>query len=116
MPDFPHFARRGIERGTAYVVTLEAAVVGAALLSSRGQHIRWLAVREDCRRLGVGGLLMAEALKRWAEGDIQVVTFPATVPGAQSAIRFYESWGFVRTGSADPAPDGSARDLYVLRR
>ncbi|MBB5741920.1 ribosomal protein S18 acetylase RimI-like enzyme [Microbacterium ginsengiterrae] len=118
MPDLQTHVQRGIRRGTA-MVTLEAeTVIGAMLLSGPGkpQYIRWLAVHPHYRNLGVGGALLASAIRHWPEGDILVVTFPANHIGGQAAQRLYQQNGFRSQGSTDPAPDGSSRELFVLSR
>jgi GNAT superfamily N-acetyltransferase len=118
MPDFGEHAVRGIERGSAYVVVNGNDVLGAALLSAEStpHHIRWLAVREAARRTGVGSLLMTAIQHHWPTGDVEVITFAASLPGAAPARDFYEGFGFECDGPADSAPDGGPRDVYVLRR
>lgn len=118
MPDLETHIRRGIDRGTAIVVSSGDDVVGAALLSRDGRphHIRWLAVRRSQRRQGVGAAMMAAILDRWPTGDVDVVTFTAEAPGGAPARRLYERFGFVFAGPAEPAPDGGPRDLFVLHR
>lgn len=101
------------------MVMLElGSVTGAMLLSGPGkpQYIRWLAVRPHYRNLGVGTALLKTAMARWREGDISVVTFPADRIGGRAARRLYQQNGFVSHGLTDPAPDGSARELFVLTR
>ena len=118
MPDFEVHARRGIHRGTAYVVADGEKVHGAALLSPDGhpQRIRWLAVRDSARGRGVGPALLAAILDRWSTDDVEVVTFTEGTTGGEAARRLYERFGFQCVGATDPAPDGGRRDLYCLRR
>lgn len=118
MPDLEAHIRRGIQRGTALVVTSGDEVAGAALLSRDGgpHHIRWLAVRQSQRRQGVGAAMMAAILESWPTGDVDVVTFTAEAPDGAPARRLYERFGFVWAGPSEPAPDGGPRDLFVLRR
>ena len=116
MPDFAGDLERAIARGTTLVVADGAAVLGACLLSrDDAPHvIHWLAVRESSRRRGLGSLLLDAIERRWRDGDLAVVTFAQSVDGGEPARRFYESRGFELLGPTEPAPDGGARDLYVL--
>jgi GNAT superfamily N-acetyltransferase/predicted kinase len=120
MPDFAARARRGVQRGSALVVRDPAkAVIGGALLSaeSAGRHIRWLAVRTDMRRRGVGSILLTEILRRWpAPGAIDVVTFGPDVVGGQPARSLYQSFGFVPGDLLPAGPEGGGRQLFVLPR
>lgn len=118
MPDFEARVRRAIERRTALVIATGNTVAGAALLSRPNQphHIHWLAVRGSQRRRGVGHALIAAIVDRWPTETIEVVTFTADTAGGAPARRLYESHGFTCVGASDPAPDGSPRDLYILRR
>lgn len=59
---------------------------------------------------------MEHVVRRWASGNVKVVTFTEDAAGGESARRLYKRFGFVCCGRTDPAPDGSARDLFVLRR
>jgi len=118
MPAFDIRLRRSIDRGTAVVVADRDEVAGGALLSRDGEphHIHWLYVRETRRRQGVGAALLFAILDRWPAGDIEVVTFTVALPGGEAARALYERFGFVSCGRTVPAPDGGARDLFVLRR
>lgn len=118
MPDFEPVVRRGIERRAAIVVTDRVDVLGGALLSRDEQPhaINWLYVRQSRRRNGAGTALMEHIVRRWASGNVKVVTFTEDTPGGQPARRLYERFGFVCCGRAAPVPDGSARDFFVLPR
>jgi GNAT superfamily N-acetyltransferase len=118
MPDFELHIRRGIERGTALVVTESDQVLGGVLVSRDGQpqRIQWLAVRPVRRRQGVGAALVGTVLDRWPAGDVEVVTFTVDTPEGGPARRLYERFGFECRGRTEAAPDGSARDLFVLSR
>lgn len=118
MPDLRSHVERGIGRGTATVVLERDTVVGAMLLSGPGKphYIRWLAVHPHHRNRGIGTALLTSALGHWPEGDISVVTFPADRDGGRAARRLYQKYGFTTRGRTDPAPDGSARELFVLSR
>ncbi|WP_418345821.1 GNAT family N-acetyltransferase [Rhodococcus pyridinivorans] len=88
------------------------------LLSRPNQphRIHWLAVRNSQRRRGVGHALLTAIVDRWPTETIEVVTFTADTAGGAPARRLYECHGFTCVGASDPAPDGSPRDLYILRR
>jgi GNAT superfamily N-acetyltransferase len=118
MPDIEEHLRRGIARGTAVVVVDGPAVAGAALLSREDEPhaIHWLSVRFTQRRTGVAHLLMEEILRRWPIGDVEVTTFGLDVGGGAAARRLYARFGFEAVGPADPGPNGTSRDRYVLRR
>jgi len=118
MSSFETHLLTGIRRRTALVVVDPDAVIGGVLLSRDGQphQIHWLYVRESRRREGAGTELLKTILARWPTGDVRVVTFTATTPGGQSARKLYERFGFECRGRAQPAPDGSPRDLFLLRR
>ena len=118
MPDFEPLLRRAVERGTAIVATDKADVLGGALLTRDEQPhaINWLYVRQSGRRNGAGTALMEHIVRRWVSDNVKVVTFTEDAPGGQPARRLYERFGFVCCGRTDPAADGSARDLFLLRR
>jgi GNAT superfamily N-acetyltransferase len=120
MRDFAEHARRAIGRNSALVVRdRRDRVLGAALLSHSGpgREIRWLAVREQARRHGVGGLLLGQILRRWPPpGDIGVVTFGAGVPGGEPARALYQSFGFVAADLLPDGPEGGSRQRFVLRQ
>jgi GNAT superfamily N-acetyltransferase len=118
MPDLRQDIERGTTRGTALVAVEAGSVLGACLLSRDGapHAIHWLAVAVSRRRHGIGHLLLDAVRSRWPAGAITVVTFTADAPGGKAARRLYESHGFEPVGPAPTAPDGSARDLYLLRR
>ncbi|MFC6704092.1 GNAT family N-acetyltransferase [Flexivirga alba] len=118
MPDFEQHVRRGIARGTAFVVTHGSVVTGGMLLSrdDKAHHINWLAVRHSARRQGIGAALVRTALERWPEGDVGVVTFSREVDGGDPARSLYRGLGFVDHGATGLAPDGSPRDLFTLER
>ncbi len=118
MPTFEDHLCRAIGRGTAIVVVDHDLVAGGALLSAEGRshRIQWLAVRQSRRERGVGAALVASALRRWPDGDVDVVTFTADVAAGAAARRLYERFGFVCRGRAEPAPNGEPRDLFVLCR
>jgi len=59
---------------------------------------------------------MRAILDRWRAEDIKVVTFTADTVNGRPARSLYERFGFVCQGTAEPAPDGGARDLFVLSR
>ena len=119
MPGFDDQLHRAVERGTALVMATTAdGVIGGTLLSRDGRphHINWLAVRNAQRRHGVGSVLMTAILDRWPTGTIEVVTFTADLDEGRPARKLYERFGFVCHGLTTPAPDGGARDLFVLHR
>lgn len=118
MPDMRAVIERGMARGTALVTGPEGAITGGILLSRDDQphHITWLAVAESARGQGLGAALASAALERWPTGDIDVVTFTKGTSGGEPARRLYERFGFVCLGAAEPAPDGSPRDRFCLRR
>lgn len=117
MPDIEHHIRRGIDRGTALVVTTDDdTLIGAALLSrdDRPHRIHWLAVASTARRRGAGRALIRAILARWDDGlPIDVVTFGADVPGGGPARALYAACGFTWTEHTDPGPEGGSRDRWT---
>jgi GNAT superfamily N-acetyltransferase len=114
---FADHAVKALDRNCALVV--RDTVLGAALLSHQPgeRRIRWLAVRPDARRRGVGSMLLAEILRRWPPpGDVDVATSGAEMPGGAPARAFYESFGFTAAEMLPPEPGCSSRQRYVLRR
>lgn len=117
MPDIEQHIRRGIDRGTALVVTNQhGTLLGAALLSRDGQPhaIHWLAVSSTMRRQGAGRALLQAILDRWGDGlPVDVVTFGANVPGSEPARALYAACGFTFTEHTDPGPEGGARERWT---
>lgn len=118
MPDFAEHARRAIKRASALVVSdRHGRVLGVALLSASGRHIRWLAVRVQYRRTGVGRTLLTAILRRWPPpGDIEVETFGADVAGGGPARALYAAHGFEPAELLPAGPDGGSRQRFVLRQ
>jgi len=116
MTDFDGHIERGILRGTALVATDGTDVIGGCLLSPADapHEIRWLALRHDRLRQGIGSQMLNAIEAYWPSGDISVVTFAQSVHAGEPARRFYESRGFEPRGDTSPAQDGSQRLLYVL--
>ncbi|GGJ90996.1 N-acetyltransferase [Streptomyces camponoticapitis] len=81
-------------------------------------RIHWLVVSERARGRGVGGALVADAMKRFVTGPgtVEVVTFGADHPGAvvSGARVFYERLGFSPAEATDPGPEGGSRQVYRL--
>lgn len=118
MPDFEQSIARAIGRGAALVTGPHGAITGGMVLSrDDGPHrIHWLAVAEIARGRGLGRALVRAAMERWPVGEIDVVTFPADTPEGVAAGRLYERCGLELAGPTDPAPNGSPRVRFVLRR
>jgi ribosomal protein S18 acetylase RimI-like enzyme len=124
-PAFRRALERNIARGTAFCVRAADGPPGTRLLGGllfsparpdEGEHeIGWLAVSAECRRCGVGRLLVEHALGPVERpATIAVVTFAEESEAGQVAQRFYRSLGFELSDREAPGPDGRAR--RVLRR
>ncbi|MFD3520086.1 GNAT family N-acetyltransferase [Streptomyces sp. NPDC058653] len=98
----------------------EPAPLGGLLFGADAPafHVHWLVVSERARGRGVGGALMADAMKRFVTGPgtVEVVTFGADHPGAvvSGARIFYERLGFSPAEATDPGPEGGSRQVYRL--
>jgi len=117
--DFEVALQRNIDRGTAWCIrdAPGSSLLAGLLLRSASDrtHIRWFAVAERARRAGVGRALLQHGLDISDPAlPVQVVTFIEDDEAGRPARRFYESFGFSRMGRAPDAPDGGARDLFVL--
>jgi GNAT superfamily N-acetyltransferase len=123
MADDPVFQRallRNIARGTAFCVRERGASPGVRLLaglllSPRPPLYRvgWLAVTRSERRSGLGRALLERALAAVPPGaEVLVITFGPDVPGGESARAFYQKVGFVPAEMANPAPNGSPRQVF----
>lgn len=119
-PGFQAFLARHISRGTALVATSDTQndLLGALFFTAKppAYHVRWLVVAEHARRTGVGGALMADAMRRFVTGPgvVEVVTFGSDHPGASAsgARAFYERLGFIPAEAAAPGPEGGSRQIY----
>ena len=65
------------------------------------------------RRSGLGRALLERALAEVPPGaEVLVVTFGLGVPGGESARAFYQKMGFSPAEIADPAPNGTSRQVF----
>ena len=67
------------------------------------------------RRAGVGRLLV-EGVLGWASSRCLPVIYLSVVNNNSSAIRFYETLGFTRTGKTTPYPNDAALFEYEMSR
>ncbi|MEO3750134.1 GNAT family N-acetyltransferase [Streptomyces sp. B6B3] len=118
-PGFHNAVNKQIRRSTALVaVSSEPGLLGGLLFGPKAPtyHIRWLVVSEEARGRGVGRALLADATRRFVQGQgtIEVVTFGADHPGAiaSGARAFYERLGFTPAEPTDPGPEGGSRQIY----
>jgi GNAT superfamily N-acetyltransferase len=119
-PGFHAVLAKHIRRGTALVATTadESGTLGGLLFTAKppAYHVRWLVVSAHARGTGIGGALMADAMRRFVTdpGIVEVVTFGADHPGAAAsgARAFYEGLGFTPAESAAPGPEGGSRQIY----
>lgn len=119
-PGFQAALARHIGRGTALVATAQARndLVGCLFFTAKppAYHVRWLVVAGHARRTGIGGTLMADAMRRFVTGPgiVEVVTFGADHPGASAsgARAFYERLGFLPAEATAPGPEGGSRQIY----
>jgi GNAT superfamily N-acetyltransferase len=118
MPMFDVTLKAKIAEGAALCVREGGAVRGGVLLGGQAPDnwIRWLAVRRDARRHGVGAALLTAVLKRWPGGTISLVTFGADSVDGRPARRLYERFGFEPRDMLPRGPEGGTRQLYVLVR
>jgi GNAT superfamily N-acetyltransferase len=119
-PGFHAALRAHIADGAALLVGSPEAPLGGILLGPGAEggphHVHWLVVAARARGTGVGRALMAEALRRFGDGPVEVVTFGADHPGAvaSGARAFYARLGFVPGEEAPPGPEGGSRQVYRL--
>ncbi len=119
-PVFQRALLRNIARGTAFCIRERGAPPGARLLaglllSPRPPLYRvgWFAVTRSERRSGLGRALLERALAEIPlEAEVLVITFGPDVPGGESARAFYQKMGFAPAEMADPAPNGSPRQVF----
>jgi GNAT superfamily N-acetyltransferase len=117
-PGFHEAVRRNIARASALVALDARQAVGALLFSLHRApvyEIGWLVVTASRCSEGIGGALVALAVREWISfpAVLGVVTFGAGHPGAGSR-RFYERLGFEPVGIAEPGPDGRSRERFEL--
>lgn len=114
-PGFHRAVREHVHRSAA-LVAVTSEVVGAMLFGAGPpvHHIHWLVVDGQERGSGVGRALLAEVLRRFGPGPVEVITFGADHPGAvaSGARTFYERHGFTPAEPADPGPEGGSRQVY----
>ncbi|MGW3485736.1 GNAT family N-acetyltransferase [Streptomyces sp. NPDC001054] len=117
-PGFHAALRSHIAEGAALLVEDADGPLGGILLGPGGEgtphHLHWLVVAARARGTGVGRELMAEALRRFGPGSVEVVTFGADHPGAgeSGARAFYRRLGFVPAEAAEPGPEGGSRQVF----
>jgi ribosomal protein S18 acetylase RimI-like enzyme len=108
------------ERGVGFVAMDDSTPCGIAgsLLdeadATRAQLVSmWIASTH--RQLGVGRLLVNEVLN-WARTRRIRTMLLMVVSNNDSAIRFYERLGFLKTGRTDPYPNDPAIVEYEMAR
>ena len=119
MPKFDVTLKTKIREGDALCVREGARVTGGVLLGGEtpDHWIRWLAVRRDARRHGVGAALIeAVFAHRPAPCTISLATFGADIPDGRPARRLYERFGFQPREMLPRGPEGGTRQLYALVR
>lgn len=119
MPMFDITLKTKIREGDALCVRDGSQVTGGGLLGGQAPDnwIRWLAVRRDARRRGIGAALIESAVARWpAACSISLATFGADIPEGRPARRLYERFGFEAREMLPRGPEGGTRQLYVLVR
>ncbi|MCH8346104.1 MAG: ribosomal protein S18-alanine N-acetyltransferase [Chloroflexi bacterium] len=86
--------------------------VGVWLLIEEA-HIVTLAVRDDCRRRGVGELLLITIIETARLAGQEVVTLECRASNAV-ALRLYEKYGFQRVGIRSRYYSDDHEDAYIL--
>ena len=86
--------------------------VGVWLLTEEA-HIVTLAVRDDCRRRGVGELLLITIIETARLAGQEVVTLECRASNAV-ALRLYEKYGFQRVGVRSRYYSDDHEDAYAL--
>jgi ribosomal protein S18 acetylase RimI-like enzyme len=97
-PDLERFPRF-YEQSIILVAVREVKLVGVGILhpvgSASAQIVR-MSVARECRREGIGTHILRELLNVAAARDFTHISLETTASW-ESAVRFYESRGFVRT-------------------
>ncbi len=91
---------------------LVVGFVGVWLLTEEA-HIVTLAVRDDCRRRGVGELLLITIIETARLAGQEVVTLECRVSNA-AALRLYDKYGFQRVGVRSRYYSDDREDAYAL--
>ena len=86
--------------------------VGVWLLTEEA-HIVTLAVRDDCRRRGVGELLLITLIETARLAGQEAVTLECRVSNT-AALRLYEKYGFQRVGVRSRYYSDDHEDAYAL--
>ena len=107
-------------RGVGYLATADGVACGmaGALLNEEDPSRAWLVsmwTAPPYRRKGVGRRLVEEILGWAAQHGVQVMQLMVTSKN-DSASRFYEELGFVRTGREEPYPNDPAMVEYEMAR
>ena len=119
MPMFDVTLRNAIARGSAFCERGEGDVLGGVLLGGTAPDnwIRWLAVRREARKRGIGAALLDEVLRLWpGPCTISLATFGADNPDGRAARRLYARHGFEARAMLPRGPEGGTRQLYMLER
>jgi GNAT superfamily N-acetyltransferase len=119
MPKFDVTLKTKIREGDALCVRESSRVTGGVLLGGEAPDnwIRWLAVRRDARRRGIGSALIEAVFARWpGPCSISLATFGADNSEGRPARRLYERFGFEAGAMLPRGPEGGTRQLYVLVR
>jgi ribosomal protein S18 acetylase RimI-like enzyme len=101
-PQFHAALEKNIRRGTAFCVRKEDGPPGEILIGGMlfSMHppvytIGWLAVSKPYRHLGIGKLLVDQAMQLVTPpAELVVETFGPNETGSQDARKFYEELGF----------------------
>lgn len=87
---------RLIGRGEALCVKDRGMILGVLLFSRKHNMICCLAVSPNCRRQGIGSLLLEAAIQKLDPSkDITVTTFRETDPKGAAPRALYQSFGFI---------------------
>lgn len=98
-------AEKFIDYGNIICINLEAQLIGFAAFydndyESKEAFLSMIAVKNDCRGLGVGSILLQEIFSQIKKKGMKSIKLEVQ-KGNTKAINFYKEKGFVNAGETD---------------